>query len=40
MNRKAHGLSLGLDMLASPARGLNSQTKRPQFTPNNNKVSE
>jgi hypothetical protein len=33
-------LSLGLDMLASPARDLNSQTQRPQFTPNNNKVSE
>lgn len=29
-----------LDMLASIARGSKSQTKRPQFTPNNNKVSE
>lgn len=33
-------LSPALDMLATTARDLNSRMKRPQFTPNNNKVSE
>jgi hypothetical protein len=33
-------LSPALGMLATIARGSKSQTKRPRFTPNNNKVSE
>ncbi|WP_155820573.1 hypothetical protein [Limnohabitans sp. Rim47] len=33
-------LSPALDMLATIARDSKSPTKHPQFTPNNNKVSE
>ena len=39
-NYNTHLLSPALDMLTGIARGFTSQTKRPQFTPNNNKVSE